>query len=254
MSDLEKALQGWTHYWNPQVAESFGGKEELEKNPKYVFEEKPISDSIPMCDALLDAGAGVGRYTQLVKDKCKLYMGVDYSLNMLEQARRNNPFPNVVYVQGDLETIDLPTVLKNGWIKMGFINEDTQLEHPKFDVGMLIAIIRHLPTEKGLAVLKHVADACDSLFFTASIVPEEREIPMIVKGIGDNKIVDHPYHLSDIKKTLNTETLNAVPIGDRDPTEGVRYLFKHPFDVSLVPSSTKKPWNRLVNVWRTVRG
>ena len=254
MSDVEKGLAGWTHYWNANVAETFGGKEELEKNPKYLFEEKPIADAIPQCYALLDAGCGVGRYTPLVIDKCERYVGVDYSENMLAQARKNaESLPGIgklraMFVQAELETADFKRIcIENVTPREGKAVE-------KFDIGMLIAIIRHLPCEKGVAVLKHVADACDILFFTATIVPPEREIPMIVKGLGDNKIVDHPYHLADLKKALGTDSLNAVPIGDRDPTEGDRYLFRYPFDASLVPAPIPKPYNRIGHLRRAIHG
>lgn len=244
---VEKAKANWTGYWNqPGVAESFGGKEELKQNPKYYLEEEPIASQIPKCDCILDAGCGVGRYTALVKDKCILYVGVDYSEKMLEHARKNNPFPNVAFVQGDLESIVFKKTLF-----------DKQVAKEKFDVGLLIAIIRHLPYEKGLAVLRHVADACKTLFFTATIVPEEKQIPMIVKGIGDNVITDHPYHLSDIKKTLGVDTVYVVPIGDRDPTEGDRYLFRvgEPVEEPVSDVVKKdKPWNRMSSVKRKIHG
>ena len=236
---VEKAKANWTGYWNqPGVADGFGGKETPEQNPKYYLEEKPILDLIPRCSSILDAGCGIGRYTQLVRSKCKIYVGVDYSEKMLEQARRNTPESTIAgttitFVQGDLETMDFGM---------------------KFDVGLLIAIIRHLPYEKGLVVLKHVANACKLLFFTATIIPEEKEVPMIVKGIPPNIILDHPFHLSDIKKTLNVNNLEAIPIGDRDPTEGARYLFKVGEEITQVYEPPKhKPWNRISTFRRAIK-
>jgi SAM-dependent methyltransferase len=206
------ALQNWRTYWNQQVAESFGGEEMLKQNSKYVLEERPIIDLVPECGSILDAGCGVGRYTPFLRRKCRIYVGVDYSERMLEQARKyNSPADGatVSFVQGDLETMDLAEI------------------RDEFEIGILIAVIRHLPYEKGLAVLKHVAGACGMLLFTASIIPEGQEIPMIVKGTGDNVIVDHPYHLSDLLKTLDVGSLDVVPIGDREPTAGKRYVFRY---------------------------
>ena len=255
MTEAEKAKENWRNYWNkPGVAESFGGKEELETNPKYYLEEKPIVDLIPNCETILDAGCGIGRYTALVKDKCKLYVGVDYSVAMLEQARKNNPYPNIVYIQGDLAEIDFEKALSEASVKGMYA---LKLGQNKFDVGLLIAIIRHLPTEKGLAVLRNVRNACRTLLFTATIIPEEEAIPLIIKGIEDNKIIDIPYHLSDIKKTLQVDTIDATKIGDRDPTKGIRYLFKiSDVEVEELPPSlsTGKPWNRISNVRRIVGG
>jgi len=296
---VEKAKANWIGYWNVDgVAESFGGKEELMQNPKYYLEEEPIMKQIPECISILDAGCGVGRYTALVKDKCKVYVGVDFSPKMLEQAKKNNPYKNVEFFEGDLETIDFITILKTlktifgvfrdvrGSAKrdclgyMSCLNDlDWQPDHciecgqytpspkdwhapEKFDVGLLIAIIRHLPYEKGLAVLRHVADACKTLFFTATIIPEDKEIPMIVKGTGDNIITDHPYHLSDLKKALSVDTISAVPIGDRDPTDGDRYLFRVGEQTQKLESqepapsekSKNKPWNRLSTMRRKIHG
>lgn len=266
MSDIEEAKQAWTHYWNHgDVAETFGGKEELERNPKYFLEEKPIAILIPKCTTLLDAGCGVGRYTQLVKDKCRIYVGIDYSKNMLDQARKNNPFANVVYWQGDLETMDFAKVLADSWLALGSEEELQKPAPSKFDVGLLIAVIRHLPPEKGLNVLRKVAKACKILFFTCFIVPEEQEIQIIIKGTEGNKIIDIPYHLSDLKKALDLEELLAISLGDRDPTVGQRYLFKiGKFDalkeeisinqVLEQEQSSRKPLNRIVTIRKAVHG
>lgn len=265
---VEKAKANWTGYWQqPGVAESFGGKEELEKNPKYYLEEKPIVDQIPNCKSILDAGCGVGRYASLVRGKSKVYVGVDFSQKMISRAIANNPqaekisdkFSTLYFFQGDLEFFDFQKALQEiglyiSTLKGVVCTDGEYIKEAKFDIGLLIAIIRHLPYEKGLAVLKHVADSCKTLFFTATIIDEAQEVPMVVKGIGSNLITDHPYHLNDLKKALGVDTLFAIPIGDRDPTEGKRYLFRFGEEPPDMQLSKKKPWNRVSTVRRAISG
>lgn len=74
---------------------------------KWTKREKYISAFIKMCEAskkdiVLDLGTGTGTIAYAISPKVKSVIGVDYSDDMLQEAKRHNHIQNVNFIKADI--------------------------------------------------------------------------------------------------------------------------------------------------------
>lgn len=91
---------------------------------------QPFLAQVKEKDKVLDLGCGNGRIFLALEDKKVDYVGVDFSEELINQAKKR--FSKTTFILADLTD-------KNLWQK---------LEKQKFDKVFLIAVLHHLPTPK----------------------------------------------------------------------------------------------------------
>jgi len=209
--------EAWKVYWDkPGMADRFRVWDP--DNPRYedtqpTYIDDIIIDFIPEYDKILDIGCGVGRYAKLLDKHGRTgeYHGFDYSVEMIKIAEEvcDEKFS---FYQGDAEYIEsiggLPAL-------------------DSFDVIIMIAVLRHLPMEKAMRVLKKMCEYDKPIVFTAFIGSEAPDARFThtgssivggrVKGLGEkeNPVIDRPFSFRQIMNAIGKRRVEINPIDSR---------------------------------------
>lgn len=97
----------------------------------YLWKDLEIfNEYIKKGDKILDVGCGNGRFLDFLKDKKIEYLGIDYSENLIKQARERCPDKNFL-VENFLEK-----------------REKKGEKRVKYDVIVALAVLNHIPNKK----------------------------------------------------------------------------------------------------------
>ena len=132
-------------------------------------------------DSVLDIGCGTGRWTEVVAERAKTVLGIDYDFENIEKAKRRNSKALFQFMD-----------LTKGFGDLG-----------KFDVGLLIHVLEHI--ENSISVLSELKGVCSKLIIE---VPDRESNPLnwarLELGLDYYVDADHvtEYSTSELRKDL----------------------------------------------------
>lgn len=183
-----KEKREWWNQWEKERAKEIiqywsksGGKRNEEARIKGLIGKEIKGKRI------LDAGCGPGRYA-LALEGYKEYLGVDTSKSFMSEAqKRFKDKENVFFLRGDIENLAFSR---------------------KFDYVLCIAVIRHLPTLKGLRVLRKLLTYGETIAITVKLGQEKVYTEFWNESYKGYGALDHPYSLNQIESVIgkNYET------------------------------------------------
>lgn len=113
----------------------FQDKENSERRNRE--ENNLVLEKIDLKDKkVLEIGCGIGRWAQFLQDKCSSYLGLDYSENLIEIAKKSNNYENCKF-----------QVMSAFDIKI-----DELLINPPFDIILISQVLMYI-NDEDLAVL-----------------------------------------------------------------------------------------------------
>lgn len=103
-------------------------------NRSYGISTELISRFLPMSGTVIDIGCGGGRISAMAAEAASVVLGIDYDINCIEFAKKNNAYSNVTY-------------------KCCNLNE--YIGNEKFDVAILAGVLEHIDSAQEYLVKLH---------------------------------------------------------------------------------------------------
>ncbi|WP_409200795.1 class I SAM-dependent methyltransferase [Methanobrevibacter sp. DSM 116169] len=102
-------------------------KENVEK--RHLEESKIILEKLDLKNKkILEIGCGIGRWAEVLHDKCETYMGIDYSENLIKIAKENYNYENCFFQEMSATDIEI----------------DKLLVKPPFDIILVVGVLIYL--------------------------------------------------------------------------------------------------------------
>lgn len=106
-------------------------------NHAKALSEDFLKEHIPANGSVIDVGCGVGRWCRIASKYADRVVGIDYSQNLIDEAKRRTQMRNVTFLVGDITT---------------------ELNKEKFDLALLLHVIEHIDdADRILQDLKNAA-------------------------------------------------------------------------------------------------
>lgn len=116
-------------------------QEEKNLNQRQIEESEVLLDNINFNGKkILEIGCGLGRWASFFHDKCDVYLGIDYSKNLIQIAKENYNFENCYFQEMSAFDID--------------INE--LIVRPPFDIIFIAGVLIYLNDEDIPLMIKEI--------------------------------------------------------------------------------------------------
>lgn len=159
---------------NLMTITSYHDKDNLEKRQKEEIEV--ISKKIDFNGKkLLEIGCGLGRWAEFFEDKCSEYVGIDYSENLIELAKKYFNYPNCYFENLSATEIDECNLPVKGKFDIIFItgvliylNDD--------DIKIMIEKINKLTHSNSIIYIRETISVLDTRLTLKDFYSEELEV------------------------------------------------------------------------------
>lgn len=116
-------------------------QEEENLNQRQIEESEVLLDNIDFNGKkVLEIGCGLGRWANFFHDKCDVYLGIDYSKNLIQIAKENYNFDNCYFQEMSAFDIDIDKLIIN----------------PPFDIIFIAGVLIYLNDEDIPLMIKEI--------------------------------------------------------------------------------------------------
>ena len=159
---------------NLMTITSYHDKDNLEKRQKEEIEV--ISKKIDFNGKkLLEIGCGLGRWAEFFKDKCNIYVGIDYSENLIEIAKKHFNYPNCYFENLSVTEMDEENLPIKGPYDIIFITGVLIYLNDE-DIKIMIEKINNLIHKESIIYIRETISVLDQRLTLKDFYSEELEV------------------------------------------------------------------------------
>ena len=162
---------------NLMIITSFQGKDNLEK--RQIEESELLLDKLDFSNKkVLEIGCGLGRWASFFHDKCELYLGIDYSGNLIKLAEDNFNYENCYFQE--LTALD--------------IDKENLIIEPPFDIIFITGLLIYLNDED----IRILINKINALFGDNKTIYIRETI-----SVMDSRLTLKEFYSDDLKEEYN---------------------------------------------------
>lgn len=207
---------------NLMTITSYHDKENLEKRQKEEIDV--ISKKIDFNGKkLLEIGCGLGRWAEFFHDKCSEYVGIDYSENLIEIAKKHFNFPNCYFEKLSVTEIDEENLPIVGAYDIIFITGVLIYLNDE-DINIMIEKINNLTHDNSIIYVRETISVLDTRLTLKDFYSEELEVDYNAIYRTENELIEFFEKIDNISSIDKSEIYRDL--NDFDETSYKYFILK----------------------------
>ena len=194
---------------NLMVITSFQEEENL--NQRQIEESEVLLDNIDFNGKkVIEIGCGLGRWADFFHDKCDVYLGIDYSENLIQIAKENYNFDNCYFQEMSAFDMDIDKFIVKPPFDIIFIagvliylNDD--------DIHTMIKEINKIAAENKVIYIRETISTLDTRLTLKDFYSEDLDVEYNAIYRTEDELLEFFAEFNDISNVTSNpihETLN----------------------------------------------